>query len=246
MKMTSRLNTKKKKSKTISAAIIIVLFFIAVVYRDKSFHLIEPFLKIRNKFEARYQEYLLLFEEKKNLQEENYFLRQKISKLEAENMLSLKSEEEDGLSKKFLTAGVIFRPPFTPYDMLVIDAGQNQGVKQGMQVSVFGAVLLGYATDVFDNSSKVKMISSWGEETNVVLESGFPAVAVGKGGENFEIILPRAAAVKVGEKITTLGVSPLLVGVVEKIEHRATDPFQKIFFRLPLNIQHLQRVFLPR
>ncbi len=99
--------------------------------------------------------------------------------------------------------------------------------------------------DVFPDMSKIKLISSFGEETNVLLESsGIPAIAVGRGGENFEIMLPRAVKVDIGERVITLGNQPMLIGIVEKIEHQTTDPLQKIIFRLPVNIQYLNRVFL--
>ena len=194
------------------------------------------------------------FSEKRSLQDENAALREKIMQMEMQIARNGILEKENAVLKNtfsaeekqnFLFASVISRPPMTPYDMLIVDSGSGSGIKEGMQVSAFGSVLLGYVADLFPDKSKIKLISSFGEETNVVLESsGVPAIAVGRGGENFEITLPRAVKVDVGEQIITLGKRPMLVGIVEKIEHQEADPFQKLIFRLPVNIQYLSQVFL--
>ncbi len=220
------------------------------------FYLLRPVFDARGRIINLWQDCLVSLKDKKDLQDENFSLRGKISELETKNMILsgnfLKSEDGSDQnilvgsdSQKFLTASVIFRPPQTPYDMLIIDSGSNQGIKEGMQAIVFGNILLGYVAEVFPDTSKIKLISSFHEETNVVLESSnIPAIAVGLGGENFEIILPRPISVNLGERIIKLGNQPLLVGIVEKIENQNADPFQKIIFRLPLNIQYLKSVSL--
>lgn len=218
-------------------------------------HVLQPLFEAKVGLEAWLKNWKVLFKEKKSLYDENLSLREKLLELETKTAIIEILEKENAILKglsaserrEFLIASVISRPPYTPYDMLIIDVGSKDGVKEGMQVLAFGNVLLGYVTDVFFQISKVKLISSSGEETNVLLESSLnPAISVGRGGENFEIILPRAISVSIGERIITLGSRPLLVGIVERIEHQETDPYQKIIFRLPVNIQYLNRVFLSK
>jgi cell shape-determining protein MreC len=264
MKTIFRPNIKfrKKKRKFILSGALVALILIILIFPAFSFrfigrsalYVLSPFLKTKTELDKWWGGVKADFAEKKALQEDNDALREKIMELEVKISLDEAVSKENemlrtafsaGERNKFLLAFVISRPPFTPYDTIIIDSGSANGVKEGMQVSAFGNVLIGYVTDVFDNMSKIKLSSSFGEETNVFLESLWvPAIAVGKGGENFEITLPRAINVNIGERILTLGRQPMLVGIVERIERQETDPFQKILFRLPINLQYLNQVFL--
>ncbi len=263
MRMTFRPNiSARNKKRKILIGALIVLFLVVLIFRDFSFkivsrpalYIIRPIFLMKAGFNGWWKEFKAVFLEKKNLQNENNDFREKIMQLETKiSLIQIQEKENEILKsafsaeerKNFLLAYIISRPPQTPYDMFIIDSGSENGVKEGMRVSGFGNVLLGYVADVFPKMSKVKLISSFGEETNVLLEfSGISAIAVGQGGENFEIMLPRLVKVDIGEKIMALGRQLMLVGIVEKIEHQSADPFQKILFRLPVNIQYLNQVFL--
>ena len=267
-KMTFRRNIKNQNRRGLStprkflAIGLAVFFLLALVLQDFSFkfairpffYAMEPLLETKKDLKNWWEGKRAGFAEKKNILAENRALTEKAAEMKISlSFLEIFEKENAELKaafsaeerKNYIFGSVISRPPFTPYDLLIIDAGAKDGVEEGMQVLAFGKVLLGYAADVFPDKSKVKLISSFGEETNVVLESsGIPAIAAGKGGENFEIILSRMTDIGVGEKIITDGKNPLLVGIVEKIERQATDPYQKIIFRLPINIQALTKVFL--
>ncbi len=256
------INLKRKKKKHLLGVAIVALILIIIFFRIFSFsivnksalYIIKPFLYLRLGILNRWEELKINFSEKKYLQEENKSLREEISQLEIKAALNEVSEKENVFLKSvfsaeearnFILASVILRPPLSPYGVLIIDAGSKKGAKEGMQVLAAGNVLLGHITDVSEGISKVKLISSFNEETNVILESsGISAIAMGTGGENFEIILPRQIKIEAGEKVLTLGVRPNLIGIVEKIERQDTDPYQKIIFRFPLNIQYLNQVFL--
>ena len=148
-------------------------------------------------------------------------------------------------------AGVLSRPPLSPYDVLIIDLGSTGGVKAGMTVLASSNILLGYVTDVFPKTSKVKLISFPGEETSVVIEASstmekISALAVGRGNGEMEIRIPSAIEIHSGDQIITPGSSPLNLGAVEKTEINLSDPFQKIYFRLPINLQELQEVIVEK
>jgi cell shape-determining protein MreC len=256
------INSKKKKKNLVLSGALVALILIAVIFQNFSyrivsrpvFYVLGPFFKMKNNFDKWWGDFRLSFNVKKSLQDENKMLHEKIMQMEVKTTLSEIIEKENKMlksaflaeeRKNFLMASVISRPPETPYDMLIIDAGSSLGAKEGMQVSAFGNVLLGYVADVFNDASKIKMISAFGEETNVILESSqTPAIAIGRGGENFEITLPRAVKVDIGERVITWGRQLMIVGFVEKIEQETANPFQKITFRLPVNIQYLNQVFL--
>lgn len=261
--MTFRPNIKtKKKKRRILVGALIALILVIIIFPEFSFRIVnrplfyaaKPLLKIKAGILDWWNETLTIWDDKKMLSGENKALREKIMELGTKIALLEILEKENAMFKavlsleekrEFILASIISRPPTNPYDMIIVDAGSSSGVKESMSVTAFGNVLLGYVIDVFKDTSKVKLISSFGEETNAILESsGTPVIAIGRGGENFEIMLPRAVSVNAGEKIITMGKQPMLVGIVEKVEHQATDPLQKIFFRLPINIQYLNQVFL--
>ncbi len=118
-----------------------------------------------------------------------------------------------------------------------------------MAVTAFGDVLLGHIADVAPDSSRVKLVSYPGRETNVYIQGqdfspGLSAIGVGLGGENMEITLPGDIEIAEGRNITTFDTSPLLLGAVEKIVRKPADPFQKIIFHLSINIQELNHVYI--
>ncbi len=263
MKMTFRPNikTSRKKRRYLVGALI-ALILVIIVFPDFSFRivgrplfvLVKPLLEVKTSLLKKWEDISISTAEKQKIFDENKALREKTAELEVKIALLGPMEKENAMLKEvlsaeekreFILASIISRPPQIIYDMLIIDAGSSNGVKEGMAVTAFGNVLLGYVTDVFDDASKVKLISSFGEETNAIMESsGISVIAVGKSGENFEIMLPRAISVNAGERIITMGKRPMLVGIVERIEHQTTDPLQKIIFRLPINTQYLNSVFL--
>lgn len=215
-----------------------------------------PFLKIGQKLDIWYKQNIVIIKNKKFLEEENSRLKERNFQLESEllSCKNLKQENEQIKSllgridkRNFILTGVISRPPQSPYDILIIDIGSNNGVEKGMPVSAYSDILLGYIADVFPESSKVKLLSFSRDEINVMVQSAesgeqISAIAIGKGGGNLEIRLPNSIKIKPGDRIVTTGVFSYVAGVAEKIESEPTEQFQKILFRLPLNIQELRFV----
>ena len=137
---------------------------------------------------------------------------------------------------------VISRPPQTAYDVLLIDAGTESGIKKEMIVKI-GDIYLGKIEKVFNNLSRVRLASNPDNEIDAMLSStNLFTKAIGQGGGNFKITLPRDVEVNIGDYVLTVGSEPLLIGIVEKIKKSPTDVFQKILFRAPINLQTLRFV----
>ncbi len=266
------INSQRKKRKKILIGALIALILMMIIFYDFSFrilnrpvfYVLSPFLKMEKNFDDWREKISTGFKEKKSLLEENNNLREKKVELEM-RIASLEIIDKENAElksffavfnstttlkaelKKTLLASVIFRPPQTPYDIIIIDAGAEEGIKEGYIVAAFENVLLGYVEDVFADTAKIRLISSFGEETSALMDpSKAPVIVIGKGGENFEITLPAAVPAETGNKIITLGKQPMLIGIIERIEHPENSPFQKIMFRLPVNIQYLSKVFVSK
>ena len=114
---------------------------------------------------------------------------------------------------------------------------------------------IGRVSVVYPFSSKVTLFSSPGEKTEVVIE-GKPArlndisrsggnvftELIGRGGGNFETILPRDFILNKGDTVTLPGIVPYVIGVVETTISDPRDAFTKVLLTIPLNIFELKFV----
>ncbi|MCX6731448.1 MAG: rod shape-determining protein MreC [Candidatus Parcubacteria bacterium] len=213
---------------------VVVRFFVAVSHPLLNLNKKNDEVSVLKNRVAELESKILMLE---SLEKENQELKAMFSHLEE--------------AKKYILGAVISRPPQSPYDVLIIDAGSDNGVKEGMTATAFSNILLGYATDVFSKTSKIKLISFPGEETSALIESvstgaKISALATGRGGGEMEIKLPSSLEIHSGDRITTPGTYPLMLGIVERAEINLSDPFQKIFFCLPVNIQELNYVMIEK
>jgi rod shape-determining protein MreC len=217
------------------------------------FFMSQPLVSLKSKVLDVFERNIVLFLSKKELQAENIFLKQRVSELEATGELSKFFEEENLEIKEsfsydkrrgLMISSILLRPGYGIYNSLIIDSGSDEGVENGMSAIAFGNVFLGYVFETTSSTGKVKLISFPGEETNVFVGNKISAIAVGLGGENLEIVLPHNVDVRKGDIITTLDTNPLYLGTVSEIKRDLADPFQRIIFRLPVNIQELRYVFL--
>lgn len=254
-------NKNNGAKKTVLMGVFIVLFLILIIAgparrfsANLALFLAEPFLKQSDSLKNWLSEKGYSFESRENLAKENIELKNKLHELETKLLLYEVLEKENADMKEILgrhdkerfTAGYILsRPSVSPYDVLVVDVGSEAGIEKGMAATVYGDIVIGYIEEVFAKNSKIKLISFPKNETNAVaLSSNIPVAAIGKGGGNMEIILPKDAEIKEGERIVTMGGEPMLVGIVEKIQSDESDPFQKLLLRIPVNLQELRYVMI--
>jgi rod shape-determining protein MreC len=241
------LQNKSRKGRIIATAVVLLVFGFLVFSNGARQNVSRPLLKILTP----------VLNLKNSLNQNDGELEAKNAELEAKiiSLSAIEKENEDLkalLSRiknpdKYILGSVISRPPQSPYDILIIDAGSNEGVKNGAQVTAFSDVLLGYVTEIYPNYSKVKLISFPGQQTNVnLLTAKISGIATGDGGENMERQIPNSIDVNWGEQIVTQGTFPLAVGTVERIEVSTTEPFKKLFFRLPINLQELKYVVVEK
>ncbi|MEW5907638.1 MAG: rod shape-determining protein MreC [Patescibacteria group bacterium] len=262
-----RTKIKGIKKLIVIALILIFIFFISqsdyLKSKFSNFFLTaaKPFWKISLVSKDWLNKNLSGFKEKALLAEQNERLKSKIQELEAKfiNYSILEKENQDlkeALSRfqeknqKYILANILARPPQTGFDVLIIDVGSLNGIQQGMRVIAYDDILFGYINEVFSKTSKVTLISSPSKENDVFIQTDRQdqifTIAKGRGGGNLEIKLPVSIDIKEGNPILSVGTFPLVIGVVSKIEKNQADPFQKIFFRLPINIQQLRYVFIEK
>jgi cell shape-determining protein MreC len=197
--------------------------------------------------------FLGLFGEKGTLVQENTDLKQRVVDDE-EIILSLRAvaSSYDELLTEFgrsvasgTPATVLSRPPETPYDTLVIDAGNNVGVKEGGTVVLPSGIKIGTVASVSDTTSTVLLYSSSGVITSAVLERGnIPVELHGRGGGNVEFEVPRNTIVVAGDRILSASLDASLIAVVGEADAAATDALLTVLGSSPLNLSTLRSVLV--
>ncbi len=249
----ARQNKKKKLFWLI--LIILVLFFysqvlglLGGVFRA----LIYPIWITENTLENRIISPFDFLTTKKNLLIANKQLKEDIWKdklmLADRNLLlkeNIELKEMMGRLKKgdMILASVIAKPNVSVYDSLIVDAGKNLGIKKGDKVFASGNILIGEIAETDKKTSKVRIFSSPKEKTSVSVGlSNIDTIAVGRGGGNFEIKLPRGADVKIGDPVFMKGINAVVLGSVEEIISNPIDSFKTLLFKSPVNLFELQWV----
>ncbi len=247
--------SKSKYSKSVLIAVAIFIFgAIFFSFTDGGFlRILTPIWSGKTVVGQGLNNLVLFFRTKDYLIEENQALKDRIKTdaillVSTQTLTTVHGDLLNALGRtayrKGITAAVLVRPPETPYDILVIDVGTDEGVEVGGVVtlsvdSMVGGLgpKVGEIIEVFKKNSKVKLYSANGEKTNAVLERDtVPVVLLGRGGGNFEFILSREIDVVVGDKILSADIGRALMGVVRDVEMSTTDSFKKVLVISVLNI----------
>lgn len=141
---------------------------------------------------------------------------------------SLAGIRNKNTTKRILTA-VLVKPPFIPYDEYIIDGGLDLGFHVGDLVYVSPNIPIGSIKDVFANSSKVILNSSPQEKYQVSIgPSNISAVAIGNGGGQYSIQLPRKTLVVEGDYVRSPSLNDLPLGTVKTIISDPTEAFETV------------------
>lgn len=232
-------------------ALLLVLIFIfgAIVlslFDNLITKAVAPLWRGENKFSRNLANIGEFFKTREVLRRENIALKERVSSLELSLAgLSLLEAQRDNLSALLgrkaelggITVAVLTHPPQSPYDLLVVDAGEREGVLTGSRVSLPEGPEVGVVTQVFPSFSRVKLLSSAGEKVPAVLERhDIPVELEGRGGGNFQLLLPRETAVEIGDRILSSSLRGELLAIVEDVTLEPTDSFKEVLARSPANI----------
>jgi cell shape-determining protein MreC len=184
------------------------------------------------------------------LNRENARLRERVQELKAaeierdvlrqqnarfSEILNRKGERE------LVVAEVLSKPPVSPYDTFLAGAGRSSGVESGANSFMYGDIAIGEVIEVSQNASKVKLYSSSGEKTQVLIgENNVKAQATGQGAGNFQVELPGGVEIKIGAKAYLPGEGGSVLGSIEHVEQKESETFQTVFIKSPVDIWTLR------
>lgn len=142
-------------------------------------------------------------------------------------------------NNNFILGSILTKPNYSPYDTLVIDIGEDEGLKEGLLVYVNGNIPIGVISQVYANTSLVELYSNPSRITHgLIEESNITVELVGRGGGNFEMSLPFEITANKGTSILLPSINLEILAVVEEDISDPTDPVRKIILRSPINIQN--------
>jgi cell shape-determining protein MreC len=158
---------------------------------------------------------------------------------------ALLKEENEDLKNLFLgsttspniLAGVISRPPYTPYDTLIIDKGADDGVTLYAPVYFGKKVGGGYIRSVSHRTALVTLFSSPGAESTVyVFGPDIFTSAHGEGGGVVRISIPQGMPVEKGNVVVLPSLGAGILGTVDHVRSVPTEPEQHayVIFDIPL------------
>jgi len=258
--MSYLLDKKIKRNKFFKILLGVIVLLFLIFFRVSIFSglsyvshaVFRPVLVLGNNIGEKFSNVGSVFRSKKSLTLENESLKSQILESQADRAnyasvldenLKLKEILGRAEGKNMILAGILSKPNRSLYDTLIIDAGTNQGIIVGQRVFAFGNVFIGQVAEADSNSSKVVLFSNPGEKTEVVISGKDVFMqAIGRGGGNFEMILPRDFILDIGTEVDLPGITPYILGNVATIISDPRDSFQKALLVSPVNIQELKFV----
>jgi len=259
--MSYLLDKKIKKKKIIKISALVVLLFLAFYFRSgilkgisHGAHFIaRPFLAIGGNIGHGFGNLGIYFSSKKLLTLENENLKAKLAfeMGQVSNYNSILDENtklKEILNRKktgndLILAAVLNRPNRSIYDTFIVDVGSNNEITVDQKVFALGNVPIGRVAEVYTNSSLVVLYSSPGEKTEVAISGKDVFMeAVGRGGGNFEMVLPRDFTVDPGAEVVLPGITPYVMAKVVTIISDPRDSFQKALLSSVINVFELKTV----
>jgi cell shape-determining protein MreC len=192
-------------------------------------------------FFSRFGDAAALTIQNEKLQEENAALaseNQALIQKEAELTRLIGSTALSKIVPFSVLAGVVARPPESPYDTLILDKGTHNGVVVGQGAFGPGGVPIGLITVALPDFSRVTLFSAAG--MTVIGSAGdtaVPVTLVGSGAGTLSASLSRASGVVVGDTVSVPGPGTLPLGTVVRIDGDPSSP------SMTLRIQPIVNLF---
>ncbi len=242
--------TGNPRSILLRLAIFLVIFFGGVfvikIVATSAYEYLQPVryvvdrgvLYVKSTFSSKYG----LETQIETLKAERDVLRAKVNELRLYEHFAKDVVGSTSTGKMF--ARVTSRPPFTMYDVLLLNKGTKDGIEIGMKVYTASTSLpIGLISEVSAASSYVTLFSNSDQKSEIEIGSSTTSYeAFGSGNGVFETRVPRSVSVLVGDIVRMPSKTLFPYSTVEDVESDDTDPFSTIRFRLPIGFNQLEFV----
>lgn len=190
--------------------------------------------------------------EKENLKKENQKLMSEIIYLESvkeENKVLREALDLD-LKKEFNLSVVQIIAKDLSENTVLIDKGSESGLSPDMPVLTSEKILAGKISEVYDNFSKVTLLSHEKSKFGAKIKGkDITGVAKGEGGALLLDFIPKDKEISIGDSVVTAGLEKsfppnLLVGRVSGVEKEDVESVQKAFIEMSFNLDRNPYLFV--
>lgn len=153
--------------------------------------------------------------------------------LRLKNILNIKNKA------RLIPANVIFGGGYLFSDVILINQGENAGIKIGDLVTYGDKILIGRILEVGVYRSKAALLGHLGDK--IVLRQdlsensqAIPIETAGRGAGELQAEIPAEVNLKIGDMFRSAENPEYLVGVIDKITAEASNQFKTITIIAPI------------
>lgn len=226
---------------TSALALVLALLILRLSAPTAFWYTVAPLLRVGDSLAEKNRAFFSAFADTAALALQNQKLVEENEALVNENNTLLQRFADlSGLETvaRGIIAGVVAGPPVSPYDVLIVAVGRDEGVTLGMGAYGAGGVPLGTVSSVDAHFSRVTLFSSPGVETHGWVGNEEVALTiVGAGGGAMRAETSRSVGVLVGDRVFSPGPGRVPIGLVVRIDDDLSSPL------VTIRIQPLQNIF---
>lgn len=253
---------KSNSKKILGLVILIIVLFLSVTYlflpyiQSFAHTTALPVWSFRNYTTNSLSLLFGSFRSKLDLVEENKALKGEVESLHLKQLdydILLKENQDlkNILGRPYVKDKIITRivskPPRSPYDTFVLDAGAEDGIFEGSLVYISGNIIVGKISSVTKNTSIVTLFSTNNVKQEAILErTGAMYELSGKGGANFSIELPKDTDILWGDVFLYPTINSSIIGNVYYIDTNSQSAFKTVFIRVPGNVFESKWLFVEK
>lgn len=248
------LNSKERERKTYLIWIVVsflVLFLLKNVVATVASSITSPLYSIRYYIETSSAALPVFIRTRAELLSRIHELEQEVSSQQGvDATLEYVMEENNSLRELLKTsnsprivAGVIARPPYTPYDTIIIDRGESDNIVEHAPVYHGEGTAIGYVRAVFKESALVTLFSSPGVESTVYLfGSNIFTTAYGEGGGIVRLSVPQGIIIERGDMVILPSLDTGVLGTIDEVQSIPSEPEQHAYVTLSVPLQSMRLV----
>lgn len=222
----------------------IVVFALRFLLPGAFFALANPLFKTGTALTGSTGNVLASFASNAQLAHENRDLAAEVESLQNQNAaLTARTQDltkllgGEGQSVPGITAGVLARPPLSPYDTLEVAAGSADGVTAGSPVFAQGGVPIGVVQSKTAHTALIALLSSPGKNTDAWIGANrIPITLMGVGGGAFIATIAKNAAITTGDGVYVSGPGAIPMGTVVKVDSDPSSPSVTLRIQPTVNI----------
>ncbi|HPV70587.1 MAG TPA: rod shape-determining protein MreC [Candidatus Magasanikbacteria bacterium] len=252
------------KRKSILASLLILIFIIFFHYQGwlspieagarfivgkSSFAIYNLSNDIKNYF-ARWASYKNLFEENKKCLEKltSFSVQQaELSQLREENNILRSQLNFIKNDSKVVLANIIGKSPDSSSNVLLIDRGSEDEIREGQAVITGDGILVGKIIKTESNIAQVKILTDNQSRISASIYNQDKTIGVVNGEHNLRLkltLVPLTEVIKQGDIVVSSNLdknipSGLLIGKIESVEKELYQPFQTAIIKPAVDLNKL-------